>query len=224
MSSRRPVDVSQIQALMAPHLPHYRNRLPHYQAEMLSSLMELGLSGATRLLDVGGGTGVIAEVMQFLIPGARVVSIDLVDRFCAGLSVATRQFDGRRIPFGDGEFDAATFNNVIHHVPVDSRPSLLREVRRVVSGSVYIKDHLGGNAISDLKLTLLDAVGNVPFGGMIRASYLSQEDWERLAANCGYKIGGTAPERDYRQGAMKALFPNRLETTLRLDPESGCRH
>ena len=223
MASPRPVDVSELQTLMARHLPHYRARPPRYQAEMLSSLLELGLAQATRLLDVGGGTGIIAEAMQSLMPGARIVSIDLVDRFCKGLSVETKQYDGRNIPFADEEFDAATFNNVMHHVPADARSFLLREVRRVVAGPVYIKDHLGGTAISNLKLTLLDAIGNIPFGGMIEASYLSQQDWEALAAASGYRIGAMAPERRYRRGVMKALFPNRLEVTLRLDPVWGHR-
>jgi SAM-dependent methyltransferase len=218
MTSHRAVDVFELQALMARHLPHYRKRPPHYQAEMLSSLLELGLANATRLLDVGGGTGIVAEAMHYLMPDTQIVSIDLVDRFCKGLSVDTQKYDGGNIPFGDREFDAATFNNVMHHVPVGSRSSLLREVRRVVSGSVYIKDHLGGTAISDLMLTLLDAIGNIPFGGMIEAAYLSQQDWEGLAAASGYRIGATAQERGYRRHVMKALFPNRLEITLRFDP------
>lgn len=46
---------------------------------MLLSLLELGLAKASRLLDVGGGTGIIAEAMRNLMPGTRIMSIDLVD-------------------------------------------------------------------------------------------------------------------------------------------------
>jgi len=212
------IEPDRLQQLRARHLPQYRKRKPHYQAEMLSSLFELGLGKATHLLDVGGGTGIIAEAMASCIPGARVVAIDLVDRFCSDLSVETIRYDGRTIPFGDGEFDAATLNNVMHHVPVTGRVALLREIRRAVAGPVFIKDHIGGTVVTDLQLTILDAIGNIPFGGMIKAWYLSQAHWEELAAASGYAIGATAQQRRYRNGPMAAAFPNRLETTFRLDP------
>lgn len=212
------INPQQLQPLMARHLPQYRNKKPHYQAQMLSSLFELGLDKATRLLDVGGGTGIIAEAMAAYLPGARVVAIDPVDRFCRDLSVETQPYDGRTIPFGDGEFDAATLNNVMHHVPAGERVALLREIRRVVAGPVFIKDHIGGTFVADLQLTILDAIGNIPFGGMIKAWYLSQAQWNELAAKAGYKIGATGQPRLYRGNPMAAAFPNRLETTLRFDP------
>lgn len=212
------IEPDQLQQLMARHLPQYRKRKPHYQAQMLSSLFELGLGKATRLLDVGGGTGIIAEAMASYIPGARVVAIDLVDRFCCDLSVETIRYDGETVPFGDGAFDAATLNNVMHHVPVAGRVALLREIRRAVAGPVFIKDHIGGTLVKDLQLSILDAIGNIPFGGMIKAWYLSRTDWEELAAKSGYTIGATAQQRRYRNGPMASAFPNRLETTFRLDP------
>lgn len=212
------IEPDRLQQLMARHLPQYRKRKPHYQTQMLSSLFELGLGKATRLLDVGGGTGIIAEAMASYLPGARVVAIDLVDRFCPDLSVETIRYDGETIPFGDGEFDAATLNNVMHHVPEGARVALLREIRRAVAGPVFIKDHIGGTLARDLQLAILDAVGNIPFGGMIKASYLSEAQWEELAAAGGYAIAATAQQRRYRAGPMAAAFPNRLETTFRLDP------
>jgi hypothetical protein len=57
-------------------------------------------------------------------------------------------------------------------------------------------------------------MGNLPFGGMVKASYLAAEDWRRLAATPGYRIdrqiGGA-----YRSGNFERLFPNRLEVTMR---------
>jgi hypothetical protein len=50
---------------------------------------------------------------------------------------------------------------------------------------------------------------------MVRASYLTAEDWQELAAAAGYRIdrqvGGA-----YRSGVFERLFPNRLEATMRL--------
>jgi SAM-dependent methyltransferase len=40
-------------------------------------------------------------------------------------------YDGVTIPFPDGHFDLLVCNSVIEHVPVDQRPALAREMRRV---------------------------------------------------------------------------------------------
>ena len=212
------IDARQLQAVLAEHLDMYRTRVPHYQAEMLSSLAELWQGKPARLLDIGGGTGVIAEAISRFLPVGKVRSIDLVDRYCKGLSVETQAYDGKTIPFGDGSHDAATMNNVLHHVPKAARADLLKEIRRVVAGPLYIKDHLSSGWLDDQKLTLLDAIGNIPFGGMIAAQYLPQQEWEHLAAASGWKIGATATDRRYRSGPMALFFPNRLEVTFRLDP------
>lgn len=207
-----------LQAIFARHLPIYRKKTPHYQAVMLDSLSELWLGRHERLLDIGGGTGVVAEAIARLFPVGQVHAIDLVDRFCSDLSIETSRYDGRTIPFAAGAFDAATLNNVLHHVPVSERASLLRDIRRVVDGPLYIKDHLSLGPLDDLRLTALDAIGNIPFGGMVAARYLSAREWESLAEQSGWRIGAVATPRIYRSGPYRILFPNRLETAMRFDP------
>ena len=207
-----------LQAIMSPHLPMYRTKVPYYQVHMLESLREVWDGRHEKLLDVGGGTGVIAEAIAVLFPVGQVRSIDLADRFCKTLSIETAQYDGRTIPFEDKSFDAATLNNVLHHVPDIERSHLLREIRRVVDGPLYIKDHASLGHIDNLRLTMLDAIGNLPFGGMIEARYLSPEEWCDLVDSSGWRIARTAAPRRYRTGPMAALFPNRLEITMRFDP------
>lgn len=196
----------------------YRTRRPIYQALMLNSLLSIWTRKEDRLLDVGGGTGVVAQAMAQLFPVKEVHAIDLVDRFCPSLSVATARYDGKTIPFDDGFFSAATLNNVLHHVPVDRRAGLLREIRRVVDGPLYIKDHLSVGSFDDLRLTTLDAIGNIPFGGMLWAKYLRQEEWNLLSDASGYHIAACAERMPYRKGIGALLFPNKLEITMRLEP------
>jgi SAM-dependent methyltransferase len=212
------IDPRQLQAILAEHLPVFAVKVPHYQAEMLDSLLEIWQDRPQRLLDVGGGTGVIAQAIADLFPVASVEAIDLVDRFCPTLRVPTRQYDGRAIPCDDGAYDAATLNNVLHHVPPGARADLMREIRRAVAGPVYIKDHLTTGFVDDVRLTALDAWGNIPFGGMVRANYLSPSDWEELARAAGYQISAVASRRKYRSGLAGLAFPNRLETTMRFEP------
>jgi SAM-dependent methyltransferase len=212
------IEPLELQKILSVHLPMYRRRVPHYQAVMLNSFRAVWQGRPQRLLDIGGGTGVIAEAMSRLLPVGQVEAIDVVDRFCEGLAVQTTRYDGRTIPAADGAYDAATLNNVLHHVPQTERAGLLREIRRVVNGPLYIKDHLSTGAIDDLRLTVLDALGNIPFGGMVQARYLSAREWQDLADQSGWKIGAVASPHTYRSGLHAALFPNRLETTMRFDP------
>jgi hypothetical protein len=58
-------------------------------------------------------------------------------------------------------------------------------------------------------------MGNVPFGGMVKASYLEAADWQRLAAAAGYRIEQQI-SGEYRKGLFERLFPNRLEITMKL--------
>lgn len=212
------IDPHALQEMLSRHLAMYRGKVPFYQATMLDSLLELWLKRHGRLLDVGGGTGVIAQAIADLFPVDHVETVDLVDRFCPSLTVAVKQFDGANLPFDDNSFDAATLNNVVHHVPIAARVQLFREISRVVDGPLYIKDHKSTGALDNLRLTAMDAIGNIPFGGMVAASYLSGEDWSRLASESGYRIAATAKAYDYRSGVHAFVFPNRLELTMRLEP------
>lgn len=210
------ITLGAVSDVLQRHTPMYRNRPPVYQTVMLADLAAVWNGHHANLLDVGGGTGVMAEIMQTLLPVDAVTAVDVVDRYFKTLSVSTQVYDGSRLPFADGSFAAATINNVMHHVDPALRGPLMREIRRVVKGPVYIKDHLARSLLDHARLTALDAIGNIPFGGQIRARYLSPADWEALARDHGYAITARA-SGDYRSGLMARLFPNSLEITLRLD-------
>jgi hypothetical protein len=50
---------------------------------------------------------------------------------------------------------------------------------------------------------------------MVKADYLTQPEWDKLAADCGYRID-TQVGGHYRDGFFATAFPNRLEATMRL--------
>ena len=211
------VDLQTVSAVLRAHLKLYRWRAPVYQATMLAALRAAWSEKDRRVLDVGGGTGVIAQAIQDLFPVDRVVSVDVEDRFLPTLTVEHSTYDGRRLPFEDGAFDCIVFNNVIHHVRPADRVPLLRECRRVAPrGAMFIKDHLARSPLDHWRLWALDAIGNVPFHGMVKASYLSPADWERLAAEAGYAITSRTAST-YRRWPLAAIFPNALEILMRWD-------
>lgn len=213
----RSFDARDLQDILSSHLAMYRKKTPFYQTVMLDSLRELWIGHPRKLLDVGGGTGVIAQAISELFPVDEVHAVDVVDRFCPSLSVPTTRYDGKTLPFGNSTFDAATLNNVMHHVPIESRAELLREIRRVVDGPLYIKDHESRGLTDNLRLTAMDAIGNIPFGGMVWARYLNQADWKKLADESGYRIAERITSATYRKGLNAWLFPNRLEVTMRFE-------
>lgn len=219
----RALTQGELQATLARHIRMYSWHAPKYQLAMLNSLAEVWEGPHDRLLDVGGGTGIIAQVLQELFPAGQVTSVDVEDRFLPSLTIDTMTYGGRELPFGDASFDAATINNVLHHVSEDDRQPLIAEVRRVVKGPVYIKDHLRLGPLDDARLTVLDLMGNMPFKGMVKAHYLSRGEWEELAAHGGYSIS-YAPGQVYRRGAFAALFPNRLEIVMKWSPKQPRSH
>jgi SAM-dependent methyltransferase len=203
---------------MAAHLPLYSWHKPVYQHVALTSLQRLWDPGHCRALDVGGGTGVLAQTIKTLFGLQHVASVDVHDRFSPALNIETAVYDGVTLPFADNSFDCALLFNVLHHVPVVHRVPLVRECRRVVGrGALYIKDHLSRGASDDARLAILDLLGNAPFQGMVKARYLREADWQELALQSGYG----ASERlvgKYRGGFMATLFPNRLELSMRWRP------
>jgi SAM-dependent methyltransferase len=211
------ITIGAVAGILDRHTPLYRNRPPVYQTVMLSDLAAIWQGHHSNLLDIGGGTGLMAEAMQALLAVDAVTAIDVVDRYFANLSVETRVYDGVTLPFSDNSFAAATINNVMHHVEQTYRIALMREIRRVVDGPVYIKDHVACSLLDHARLTVLDAIGNIPFGGQVRAHYLSPGDWEELARHSGYRVAARSSGA-YRTGIMARLFPNRLEAAFRLDP------
>jgi len=210
-----------VATVLRAHLPIYRWRRPIYQSVMLAALGDLWRDDCRRVLDVGGGTGIVAQAIKELFPVERVVSVDIEDRFLPTLTVETATFDGRRLHFPDGSFDCVAFNNVIHHVRPDDRVVLMRECRRVApAGAVFLKDHLAASALDHFRLAALDIIGNLPFQGMVWASYLDKQDWRDLAAASGYSIASSSFSK-YRSGLLSVPFPNRLEVMMKWEPSDA---
>jgi ubiquinone/menaquinone biosynthesis C-methylase UbiE len=212
------VTMDAVMRCMSAHLPMYSWRKPEYQYVALANLQRQWDARHRSALDVGGGTGVMAQTVKSLFGLERVASVDVEDRFLPSLEIETAIYDGATLPFADAAFDCVLLFNVLHHVPRDTRVRLISECRRVAgSGPIYIKDHLSRGAGDDLRLAILDLLGNLPFSGMVRASYLRAKDWSDLAASTAHRATESLSGR-YRKGTVQALFPNRLEISMRWLP------
>ncbi len=92
-----------------------------------------------RILVLGCGDGIEAGYMHHLL-GARVYGVDIDKKFdpWAANYAHLQNYDGRRLPFTDGYFDAIYSYHVLEHV--QDLPNMLAEIRRVIRprGFVYV--------------------------------------------------------------------------------------
>ena len=94
---------------------------------------ELGLPSGSSVLDVGGGTGVLAQHLV-AASGYSVTVLDhdplAVETASSRSGVSAALGDAAAMPFPDASFDAALFIDAFHHV-ADQR-SAVRETARVL--------------------------------------------------------------------------------------------
>ena len=128
------------------------------------------------VLDVGWGDGAGAREIMRLRPDLSVVGIDTLVRPVVAISVV--RFDGRRIPFRNGSFDAAILVDVLHHA--DDPAVLLADTSRVCRRCIVIKDHLLQGVGAGLTLRFMDRVGNTRHSVATPYTYLSPQQWASL--------------------------------------------
>jgi SAM-dependent methyltransferase len=120
---------------------------PVHRPATLALLDEIGpavADGATRILDVGCGTGALAAAAVERWPGVQVTGVDasagmlaVADRELGVLADAARhrvslvRAAADQLPFGDGDFDIVVTAFVLQLVP--SRYRALREARRILA-------------------------------------------------------------------------------------------
>jgi len=141
--------------------------------------------GRVRCLDVGCGDMTLADAVHERTSRTDWSCIDTYGR-PADVSEDERwskyrQFDGRTIPYADGEFDVALLCDVLHHAPEDAA-KLLAEAGRVAT-HVLVKDHFEYGPYSRKMLQLADFVGTcMGEGGSVPERYFTREGFVRLAA------------------------------------------
>jgi SAM-dependent methyltransferase len=134
-----------------------------------------------RVLDVGAGDGSLAARIAALRPDLRLHCVDVQVR--PGTALPVERFDGAKLPFHDGAFDAVLIVDVLHHT-LDPL-ALLREVRRVTRSRIVLKDHALEGAFAGVTLRLMDWIGNARHGVPLPFNYWPRAVWAEAFEKLG---------------------------------------
>ena len=147
--------------------------------------------GRARCLDIGCGDMRLVEAMQARKSRTEWRCIDVHDVPPEQRADARwrkySQFDGRTIPFADGQFDVALLCDVLHGAPEDGA-RLLAEAGRVAR-HVLVKDHFTREAFvrlateQHLFITAVDSGFDLVDRLPVRGPPL-RPDWEFIAVLC----------------------------------------
>jgi ubiquinone/menaquinone biosynthesis C-methylase UbiE len=168
------------------------NYYTEYKVNRVAALEQR--NSVSALLDLGCGVGNATVRFRQVYPAANVYGVDVSTESIAVAQkrVANeamhgadfRTYDGSRLPYGDEQFDIVFMAVVMHHVPVQDRSPLLREVLRVLrpGGRLYIFEHNPHNPITR------KVVRECPFDE--NAILLTPRECRRLVGSSGFE-----PER-----------------------------
>lgn len=114
-------------------------------------LESANLGNASRILDIGCGTGVLALAIKRQYPNLEVAGIDPDPKALARadrkakhsqLGVEFTRAFAEELPYPDASFDRVASSFMFHHVPDGAKAGMLREAYRVlrVGGSFHMLD------------------------------------------------------------------------------------
>lgn len=181
-------------ALIAAHkkLSH-NHRISILANQFARRIKQLGKSGTPiELLDIGCGDMTLADEVGSRMTSCHIQCADIHPCLPEVLERDPRWhrytvFDGRNLPYKDGQFDVAILSDVLHHVPPDMRLDLLRDARRVAK-RVIIKDHFEYGWPSRQMLRAMDFVGNFGYGVSVPERYFDRSSFESLCKQADMKI------------------------------------
>lgn len=151
--------------------------------QISSHISELMPKEVLSVLDVGAGTGEMAQAISSFRPELIFSGVDVYIRPKTFIPVV--KYDGDRLPFDDDSFDAVITVDVLHHC--DDPVAVLKECARVSKRFVIIKDHVSDSVYDEKILAFMDWVGNSAHGVVLPYNYLSTSDWASAFDKAGLK-------------------------------------
>ena len=172
----------------------------------LTDLLLPLLLNSHNVLDVGCGDGRIDSYILEQRKDMHIQGIDVLVR--PETFIPVKEYDGRIIPYDEGTFDTVMTVDVLHHT--DEPLELLKEMTRVSSKYIVIKDHIRGGWLSYLKLRIMDYVGNAHYHVRLPYNYQTTRQWERMFSDCGLQVVEKKTKLNLYNGILHLLFDRNL--------------
>lgn len=182
----------------------------------LTELLARMIPDGSRVLDVGGGDGLIASLIQERKPTCRLECVDVLEREHSHMPV--KLFDGRQLPYDDESMDVVMFVDVLHHT--DDPTVLLREAARVSRGGILIKDHTRDGFLAGPTLRFMDYVGNARHGVRLPYNYWPRRRWQEAIAELGCEVREWLADLKLYPWAVDRLFGRSLHFIAYLERAS----
>ncbi|MCC6157000.1 MAG: methyltransferase domain-containing protein [Deltaproteobacteria bacterium] len=200
--------------------PHYDRLLGRVNAAFGGiALKILNLPGGARVLDVACGTG--AAVEHYLRAGLDATGLERSPHMSAQAKkrLAGGQLvvgDATAMPFGDGEFDAATVMLALHEMDPPARGAVLAEIGRVLKPgaplvAVDYHDQPPANFVARLRLAVSSLVERIAGERHYRSyiDFMGTGALPGLLAREGWTIERVKPLSGGRLAAVRATAPER---------------
>lgn len=169
---------------------------------------------ARSLLDVGCGDGSTACEVARAVGAEEVRGVEVQLR--PERQIPIEAFDGRKLPFPDGRFDAVMIADVLHHATHPEE--LLRECVRVCRDCVVVKDHFAFGPLSEMVLWAMDVAGNASASVAVRGNYFTRPRWEGMVEAAGARQSALEWPFKIHDMPWRALMPSKLQFVARLEP------
>lgn len=174
--------------------------------QISSHISELMPKEVLSVLDVGAGTGEMAQAISSFRPELIFSGVDVYIRPKTFIPVV--KYDGDRLPFDDDSFDAVITVDVLHHC--DDPVAVLKECARVSKRFVIIKDHVSDSVYDEKILAFMDWVGNSAHGVVLPYNYLSTSDWASAFDKAGLKSMHNAKQLNLYPMPLDMVFGGSL--------------
>ena len=174
--------------------------------QISSHISELMPKEVLSVLDVGAGTGEMAQAISSFRPELIFSGVDVYIRPKTFIPVV--KYDGDRLPFDDDSFDAVITVDVLHHC--DDPVAVLKECARVSKKFVIIKDHVSDSVYDEKILAFMDWVGNSAHGVVLPYNYLSTSDWASAFDKAGLKSMHNAKQLNLYPMPLDMVFGGSL--------------
>ena len=171
----------------------YRRRAIYY-----SNLIRNYIKKNEKVLDVGAGSGYIAEILS---KKANVTLLDVKNYNQTNLPL--RLYDGKKFPFKDNSFDTAIILTVLHYVPETEK--FLKEVKRI-SKKIIIIDDVYKTRFGKFLVNFNDAIISNTVGVFAKFNFNTDTELKKIFQNLNLKLVVDRASINFIRTAKQKLY------------------